>query len=215
LIAQRVVGICSGLNLAGQWRFTPPSVVHSSGIVINYTEDYTAYMMGDVNGDWSPTGANRPVRLAVPTKDAVVGSVPEMTAGPGAEVIVPFRIDNLAGKPVESYQFDIVYDPAVVSPAQVAASIAGTVSEGLNVVSNSPEPGLLKVAVYGAIPTSGDGVYVQLRFSVTGAAGSVTPLTITDFRFNDGTDEITTVDGSITVTEPAGGPTIKGHLVTS
>ena len=48
--------------------------------------------------------------------------------------------------------------------------------ESLTIVSNSPTPGLLKVAVYGAVPVYGDGVYVYLRFKVTGKAGTATPL---------------------------------------
>ncbi len=90
--------------------------------------------------------------------------------------MIPFRIDDLGGIGVGSYQFDLIYDPSVITPADAAASIAGTMDESLTGVSNSPTPGLLKVVVYGAVPVYGDGVYVYLRFKVTGNAGSATPL---------------------------------------
>ena len=59
LIAQKVVGICSGLNHSGEWVFTPASVPHPGGVVGSLTENYTAVMIGDVNGDWSPRGRAR------------------------------------------------------------------------------------------------------------------------------------------------------------
>jgi hypothetical protein len=215
LIAQKVVGICSGINQAGQWKFTPPSVDHANGITMNFTENYSAYMMGDVDGDWNPTGAMRPMQFDIPTKDAVIASVPALTAGPGGELTVPFRIDNLAGKAVGAYQFEVAFDPAVIRPADVAAAITGTMSEGLSVVSHSPEPGLLKVAVYGALPVNGDGVYAELRFTVTGTVGSSTPLAISGFILNDNTAEVTTVGGSVKIVDETRLPSIIGRLVTS
>jgi hypothetical protein len=67
---------------------------------------------------------------------------------------------------VDSLQFDISYDPAVMAPA--GATLDGAVDQSLSIVSNAPEPGLLKVAVYGAVPVAGDGVYAYLVFNVTG-----------------------------------------------
>jgi hypothetical protein len=74
----------------------------------------------------------------------------------------------------------------------VDASLSG-------VVSNSPEPGLLKVAVYGAFPVGGDGVYAYLIFNVTGPAGKVSDIKISGFRFNDSRDPVTVKDGKLTI----------------
>jgi hypothetical protein len=60
LISQKVVGICSASNSAGQWRFSPISVKYPSGVTTNHTQNYTAYMLGDVSGDWDPIGPTRP-----------------------------------------------------------------------------------------------------------------------------------------------------------
>ena len=73
-------------------------------------------------------------------------------------------------------------------------------SEGMSVVSNSPMPGLLKVAVYGGIGVSNDGFYVSFRFTTTGNAGTNTPLTISGFRVNDGADEIIVTNGVFDIT---------------
>ncbi len=179
LIAQKVVGICGGLNHSGEWVFSPASVPHPGGVVGSLTENYRAVMIGDVSGDWDPMGPQRPQiirRFGVPD---VKASVPVMTAAAGSEAVIPFRIDDLGGIGVGSYQFDLIYDPSVITPAEAAASITGAMDESLTVVSNSPEPGLLKVAVYGSVPVYGDGVYVNLTFKVTGKPGSATPLQLT------------------------------------
>ncbi len=203
LIAQWIVGIHNPLNLTGQWKFTPASTVYPNLIGDYSGQNYLALLKGDVNGDWSPLGSNRPAPMTKEqARNAVRVSLPELTAAKGAAVIVPFRLDNLRGAGITSYQFDVEYDPGVLSPSKVAADIAGTMSSGLTVVSNSPQPGLLKVVVYGAWPAVGDGVYLNLRFRPRGEVGSSSPLTITGFRFNDGKTGSVTTDGRITITEP-------------
>ena len=199
LIAQKVVGICGGLNHSGEWVFSPSSVDHPGGVIGSLTENYRAVMIGDVSGDWSPIGPRpaEPIRrFGVPD---VKASVPVMKAAAGAEVVIPFRIDDLGGIGVGSYQFDLIYDPSVITPADAAASIAGTMDESLTIVSNSPLPGLLKVAVYGAVPVYGDGVYVYLRFKVTGNAGTATPLQLRGFRLNDASDATAVKEGRLII----------------
>ncbi len=120
-------------------------------------------------------------------------------SGTGSEITVPFRIDNLRGKPVDSFQFDIEYDPEVVSPAELAASIEATNAANMSIAYNSPQKGLLKVVVYGAYPAQGDGVYVNLRFRVNGTASASSPLTIRGFRFNDAGDDVFANNGRLSV----------------
>ena len=125
LIAQKVVGICSGLNHSGEWVFSPASVPHPGGVMGSLTENYRAVMIGDVSGDWNPMGPRpaEPIRrFGVPD---VMASLPVMKAAAGAEVVIPFRIDDLGGIGVGSYQFDLIYDPSVITPADAAASITG------------------------------------------------------------------------------------------
>jgi hypothetical protein len=173
--------------------------------------------MGDVNGDWDPAGARPAPVLTDPEriKNAVKASVPRISSQQGEVVTVPFRIDNLKKEEVSSYQFDIAYDPAVITPADIAADLAGTVSESLAVAFNTPEAGLLKVVVYGAMPVNGDGVYVNLRFNTTGAGGSSTPLTVQNFRFNDGTADVVTINGTIRVLSADMEDAISGRLVSA
>ena len=205
LVAQYIVGISHPINQTGQWTFTPVST--SLIVGTSSTADFAASLMGDVNGDWTANPCrttdicrpDEPLTDPERIRNAVQASLAPTKASPGSEIVVPFRIENLRGKPVDSFQFDIEYDPEIVSPAELAASIEGTNAANMSIAFNSPKKGLLKVVVYGAYPASGDGVYVNLRFRVTGTTGTATPLTIRGFRFNEGADDVFTGESSIAV----------------
>jgi hypothetical protein len=211
LIAQKSVGICDSPNISGRWGFAPGTYVHNPVSV--HTDNYTAYLMGDVNGDWSSSAVPNVASRESSSPNAVRASLPVGNAQPGTEVTVPFRIDNLNGKSLNSYQFSVAYDPAVLVPADESANVDGTLSGNLNAVYNTPTPGMLRVGVYGAFPTQGDGVYVNLKFRVIGNNGSSSPLTISGFRFNRGTDEVTTVSGRITVGVATAEATLQGRVL--
>ena len=212
LVAQKVVGICSTINRSGQWDFTPASVEHPDGLIgSSLVENYSAILMGDVSGDWNPEGVQRATINVAPSKDAVIASIGDHTAATGGTVNVPFTISNLGGRSVDSYQFEINYDPSVLSPR--TASPLGTLSEGLFVVTNVPAAGTLRVAVYGINPVNGDGVYLNLGFEVTGRSGTSSPLAISSFGINDGTDEVSASSGRVTVNVSAD-TSLNGRLIT-
>jgi len=60
----------------------------------------------------------------------------------------------------------------------------------------------------------GDGVYLNLRFTASGAEGTATDLAINAFRFNDGYDAVTTVNGRLTISA-ANTASIQGRLLTA
>jgi hypothetical protein len=196
LIAQWIVCIDNPINLSGKWKLNPAGSSHDNVIGENLTENYAATMMGDVSGDWDPALPSRPL---VEDPNGVRVSVPDTTAQAGSIATVPFSIDKLAVKGVTSYQFDIEYDASVLRPVKNAADIAGTKADRMTVFSNSPQPGLLKVVVFGALPATGDGLYANLKFVAVGRAGSSSPLAISGFSFNDGSIGTTTTAGRLTV----------------
>jgi hypothetical protein len=198
-IAQKIVGICAENNLTGRWTFSPSNYDHPSGVNGHLTENYRGYLLGDVSGDWNPFGAGQARGFELFQLPAVL-SLPNVSATRGSAVEIPLRIDDLMGRGVDSYQFDIVYDPAVLSPAAAAASVTETLSEGLSLVYNSPAPGLLKVAAYAPLPASGDGVYLNLKFKVIGPDGSATPLIIDQPLLGDGSISLKTREGRVRVT---------------
>ena len=201
-VAQYVVGNQSLTNQTGSWAFAPINRTYPSVAGSLQGQNFTAILKGDVSGDWSPS-AGRPLLNAgdrLPW-DAVLASVPrQLTARTGSEIVVPLRLDDLRGTGITSFQFDIEYDPTIISPVKIAADISGTMSQGLTVFSNAAKPGLLKVVVFGAVPASGDGEYVNLSFTAIGRPGSSSKVNITGFRFNDGLDPVVTANGTVTIT---------------
>ncbi|CAN5354054.1 hypothetical protein BH10ACI3_BH10ACI3_13960 [soil metagenome] len=217
LISQWIVGITNPINQTGEWRFwDPASRTYTNVNASSSGQDYTVVLMGDVNGDWNPVLGPRPAPLTDPEqiKNAVKVSALDTKAAQGSEIVVPLRLDDLRDRMVDSYQFDIRFDPNVLTPAEVAADITGTRGEGLSIVSNTPEKGVLKVVVYGAVPTSGDGVYANMKFMATGAVGSETAVTIENFRFSDGTSDVYVTNGQVRVVA-ASDPMVRGRLLTA
>ena len=84
----------------------------------------------------------------------------------------------------------------------------------MTVVFNSAESGLLRVAVYGATPATGEGVLLRLNFNVHGEVGSSTPLTMNTFIFNEGNIRTEAKNGSLEVVEAVADATLRGRLVT-
>lgn len=215
LVARFAVCINTPGSLVGDWRFRPlftpaPGPINT---VEGGAYNYFALLMGDVTGDWSPTGPLGPMRDADAEKDISV-KVPKLTAQTGSLVEVPITFENVKGRGIGSYQFDVTYDPAVLEPAEVAAMLESTMGESLDVVSNSPEPGLLKVAVWGVLPVTGDGTYANLKFNVIGETGSSTPIEVSWFEYNNGDSPVLRTRGSLSVAESSGS-VLKGRLITS
>jgi hypothetical protein len=152
--------------------------------------------------------------MASDESSAVRVSLGNAYAQTGSTVIVPLRMENLNGANVRSYQFDIQYDPTVLTPDAMTADLAGTMGQGMNVVYNVPSPGLLKVAVYDVFGVMGDGIYANLRFTATGTAGSGSQHGVKGFRFNDGKTMTTVSDGAVFFCSTEG-VRVNGRLITA
>jgi hypothetical protein len=191
LIAQYIVGIPNMANLTGQWKFTPVDRSYAAVNASQSDQDFAALLMGDVSGDWTPPTL-RPLESStrpMPWEAALV-SLPGTKASPGETVTLPLRIVNTGGEAVSSYQFTLRYDPAVVRPAEIAASLEGTMSESMSLTWYSPIPGVLNIVVYSAFPVTGDGTYLNLMLTAAGEPGSSTPIIVSGFRLNDGSKPV-------------------------
>jgi len=191
---------------SGTWRFTPTNRMYDSVFTELNGEDFTALLMGEVSGNWNNTGA-RAVNSEQWTVDSGGGrserriavGLPQITASTDKEIVVPVFVDAIADKEIISYEFDLIYDPAVIQPHANAVEFAGTVSRGLFSVVNGIEPGRLRVVVYGPTPIASDGVLLYLRFEAIGVAGSSSPLSFADLIFNEGDPPTLVSDGAIEI----------------
>ena len=223
LISQWIASIPNS-GITGTWKFTPVSRSYPNAETPQVNQDYSAILMGEVSGSWTvPTTIAPPDEQgAVISQEKIVNgskkgigvTAPTTSAAPGTEVTIPVAIKDLTGKGVVAYQFDLEYDPAVLEPAEVAAELSRTISDGMSVTSNAPTPGLLKVVVYGATPVQGAGALVNLKFNAIGGVGAKSPLTIKQFMLNEGGLKVNTTDGEVTV-EASRDAALQGRLISA
>ena len=125
-------------------------------------------------------------------------------------------VQGAVNKGIISYEFNLRYDPSVIQPQADPVDLAGTVSRGLTAVANPAEPGLLRVAVYGAIPIESNGVLLNLRFTAVGAPGTVSPLTWERVMFNEGDPGTLVTDGQVELSAAAANQAeMTGRVVNS
>lgn len=189
LIARYAAALGAPTGSAGTWFFSPTSRFYSSITGSISGENYSALLMGEVSGNYNPAGA-RPANDGGPERSIAV-DLPNLTTTADKDLVIPVNIQGAANREIISYDFELRYDPAVIQPLAYPIDLAGTVSRGLVVVTNSTQPGLLRVVVYGPMPITENGVLLNLRFTAVGAPGSVSPLTWERITFNE--DELSAV----------------------
>lgn len=195
LVASFVVS-APNTGMTGDWKFVPASNTHASVSGSISGEDYSALLMGEVSGNWIDSAFDR---LGRGPQRPIGVSLPAMTGKVGSEITVPVNVDGIADHGIISYEFDLRYDPTVIVPLSDPISLDTTVSKGLSIAVNTIEPGLLRVAVYGATPIKTDGCLLKLNFKLTGNADSTLVLNWERFIFNEGLDAVDTVNGQIQI----------------
>lgn len=200
-ISQWVVGIPNP-GITGTWRFIPVNRAYANVNSAYTNQDYTAILMGEVTGNWvAPVGPVPPPDEFRATKagKAIGVEIASVEAGSGSEVSIPVSIRDISGKGITAYQFDVEYDPSVLAPLNVSADLERTISSGMTVVSNSRARGRLSVVVYGVRSLEGAGALVNLRFSAIGRSGATSPLKVTNFLLNEGSDRVLARNGQVTI----------------
>ena len=190
----RFVAFLPGTGITGTWVFSPPNRIYSPVGVLT-GQDYSAFLMGDVSGDWTERGlrpANGPER-------AVDVELPKLSTQTYKEIVIPVTVKGAADKGIISYEFDLRYDPSVIQPLENPADLLDTISRGLSVVTNQYEPGLLRIVVYGPMPIDENGLLLNLRFTAVGAVGSTSPLVFERIMFNEGEQGTIVTDGQVVI----------------
>lgn len=140
---------------------------------------------------------------------SVAVSLPNISSTPGV-VLVPITVGDLTGLEIFSYDLQVTFNPAVVTPASPAFLGPGSLSSAMSVTTNTTNPGHLILGAFQGSPLDGSGTLIFLRFNVIGTPGQSSPLIFEDyvdpgsfphdgFEFNDGTPTAITTNGSITV----------------
>ena len=145
---------------------------------------------------------------------AVPVSMPMASASPGTIVTIPVTTGSITGLNVNSFDFQVTFNPAILTPASPAFDSAGTLSSTMLVTPNADFPGHLIISAFQSAFLSGSGTLLNLRFNVVGTlGGQTTPLAFEDytdpnmtfhpgFSFNEGDPASTTTNGNFTVAGP-------------
>lgn len=208
LIGRYVVGFgppAGFTSTAGTWVLTPTIFSHATIYSNIANENFSALLMGEVSGNWnSPTSlpSGRPAVSGGPERSAAVRA-PKIVVPTDGDVTIPVSIQGAANKGIISYEFDLRYDPSVIQPQAAVIDLTKTVSRGLKAVANATEPGLLRVAVFGAIPIDANGILLNLRFTAVGEPGAVSALTWDRMVFNEGDPRVIATDGRVQLSSAA------------
>jgi len=182
-------------GITGNWKFLPDNRAYASVSSTISGEDYSALLMGEVTGNW--TNAAAPTSKINTSEKQITVSLPELQTKNSKNIVVPVTVSGAANKGLISYEFDLRYDPAVLQPQKNVIDVAGTASRGLTAVVNAQEPGLLRVALFGAFPLESDELLLNLRFTPVGYSDSISPLVWERIMFNEGGSAVNAVNGSI------------------
>lgn len=137
------------------------------------------------------------ISLSAPITGAVVGT----------NFTIPITVSDTTGLGIIAYQFDLHYDPAVITPQATPVTAFGTLSSSMAVVYNPISPGILKVVVYGAYPLTGAGTLFNFNFTAVGQEGAVSTLTWVNPMFNEGNPGVYATNGQIRLTSQPSNPT--------
>lgn len=203
LVSQYVVHI-PNTSSTGTWKFIPPSRSYTDVEVDHTGEDYGAILMGEVTGNWSPTAPNQlfaieSTRVSDFAAAAIAVTAPTTSVPVSSNFTIPLAVQDTTGQGIISYQYILNFDKNVIIPQTNPCDLTGTISSSLTATCNPATPGVLEVSVYGTMPINGAGVLMNLKFTAVGAQGSVSPLTVNSFMFNEGIPQNSVTNGTVTV----------------
>jgi hypothetical protein len=217
-IAQFVAAIANP-SITGSWKFNPASRPYPSVMTNQTNQDYSAILVGDVTGNWNPAGALRfdlstwnptePLRFDLSAAESGQTRQAEKAAKAEGVTVTAQRNESAGekvmtlnltatettGEGILGYQFELLYDAAVIEPQAISCDVSETISSGMTAICRVSEPGVLKVVVFGATPLTGEGTLLKLNFKMVGTRGSTSGLSIENFMFNENLPSAVTVKG--------------------
>jgi hypothetical protein len=229
LIAQTVAGIPNA-GIAGTWKFVPSNRSYNPLSADQINQDFDGILVGEVSGNWTPPAAPSGVSTDLASKGLSSTTAPGESPAANVTVALPFKVDpagststipvlvgDTTGLNVIGYDFTMTFDSAVLSPQNPVFETAGTLSAGWSITPNTSTPGQVRIVAFNPTPPlSGSGTLIKLKFTVVGSNGNSTPLTWTNFVFNEGDPTAALINGTFTVGSPsAASASISGQILTS
>lgn len=214
-VLRRYVALLPNTGDAGTWKFNPPSRT-VSGQPGTQTADFEAILVGDVDGNWTPSSPQSSKASPKSPAANLNISFPNISAPQGTTAFVPITVsgaltpaDNVLG-----YTLDLTFNQSVVAmipdPGQ-SFSTAGTISAAGTVTENkilSANRLRLVVDFNNPFVFSGTQTLLYVKLNVIGSPGQMSNLSWNPSlspEFGNGPPAIITtpVDGTLTVSSPS------------
>ena len=154
------------------WQFRPAERVLS--LLEDTFQNFTAFLIGDVNGDWEATSPVFKMVAAIPSLRFT-----DLPPAPQGKAGFALSGENLAA--VRGGVLKLVYDPRVMEIEEIEPA---RWIEGFLVAINLDRVGEIQVAFAGAEPIQGAGELFHLRFRERGAQGTITAIEIQSASLN-------------------------------
>lgn len=216
LIQQFRVSINNAENFTGTWVFVNATNNYPNPAQSNATTDYQAILLGDVSGNWAPPAMFATSVFAENLLAPVSVTLPTETRGTNTTFNIPITVSSLTGENVTSFDFDLIYNPAVIEPQAPYFNSTGTVSSSCVILANPVAPNKVSVSASCINPLVGGGTLINLPFRTIGAAGTNSPLSFELFDFGGSTSTITVTNGRINVSaSTAATVSVGGRILTA
>lgn len=147
----------AGTGKAGTWKFELPSRTYNNLTTDPTEQDYSAFLIGDVNGSWQPPGdlASAASVVQETVQKQYLQEVELSFSGKagkqtGNTETIPVSLINRSGAHISSFSFTVAYNEKIPQPLVFAVETAGTLSEDCSVTVNADIPG--RIGIAGACP---------------------------------------------------------------
>lgn len=199
-ILQKTAGLIS-LPFPGSgvvWKFTPTSrnIPELTGNIT--AQDFTAILLGDISGSWIDPGegllkTGDEINLASANL-----TIPPVNVLPVGSIDVPINLD-ITDAELLGADIAFTYDPTHVNISNLRI---GSLATGWSLVSNLSEPGVIRIAMAGAVPITTDGELILFTVTALGAQGTQSALTLTFGDLNESAIPSTLNSGSVYIAVP-------------
>jgi hypothetical protein len=136
---------------------------------------------------------------------AVSVSLPETSVIVNTQVCVPIILSEVAGRNITAFEFTVTFNSALVNVVSPYYNSSGSLAAGWTIMETHDNgTGEIHVGGFATEPLSGQGQLLCLEFQplLTAPNGAVSPLTFTNFVFNEGAPIAQTTNGSLTTLCP-------------
>lgn len=154
------------------WAFAPNEKNIDLTTTDLYYQDFTAILIGDVNGDW---GSESNFNMSSLYK------VGEATAQTDGMLVAPVEF-NVGDAELYSAKLQVKYDSNIVKPISIDKTDA---TQNYNIVYNTVADGIIEIAIAGATPLKGEGNLLNIAFEPISKKVKTAIVQLEKGNFND------------------------------